>query len=274
VGRAADAGRLSALFWIYLALGCIRSASSPSSSGWFPQFDPNGRILHMYTCFWGQLFFWSNPFWRLRVEGRKHIPWDRAAVLVSNHQSLGDILVLFGLWRPFKWVSKASNFDIPFIGWKMRLNRYVQLVRGDKESIAACRRTCGYGSGVRPGAALPQGTRPDGQVKAFKDGAFRPRSPSGCRSSPAPPDASFPSMAGCCAGWRTASASCPRSTRRRRGRRRARTRARADLTPAQARRAEGLVVQRLLGVADARRFFKPLLSDSALHPPSRPGPRK
>ena len=96
-------------------------------------------------------------------------------MLVSNHQSLGDILVLFGLWRPFKWVSKASNFNIPFIGWNMRLNRYVQLVRGDKESIATMMRTCE--EWLRRGVPLllfPEGTRsPDGQVKAFKDGAFR-----------------------------------------------------------------------------------------------------
>lgn len=29
--------------------------------------------------------------------------------------SLGDILVLFGLFRPFKWVSKDSVFKVPFV---------------------------------------------------------------------------------------------------------------------------------------------------------------
>jgi 1-acyl-sn-glycerol-3-phosphate acyltransferase len=166
----------SALFWAYLALGCV-----PLFLGavliWLATlpFDPNGRILHLYSCFWGQLFFWSNPFWRLRVEGRQHLPWRGGAVLVSNHASLADILVLFGLWRPFKWVSKASNFRIPFIGWNMRLNRYVSLVRGDKESIAAMVRACEawLDRGV-PVLFFPEGTRsPDGEVKAFKDGAFR-----------------------------------------------------------------------------------------------------
>ena len=166
----------SALFWAYLALGCI-----PLFLGalviWLLTlpFDRNGRVLHLYSCFWAQLFFWSNPLWRLRVEGRRHLPWHGAAVLVSNHASLADILVLFGLWRPFKWVSKASNFRIPFIGWNMRLNRYVRLVRGDKESIAEMMRTCE--TWLRRGVALllfPEGTRsPDGEVKAFKDGAFR-----------------------------------------------------------------------------------------------------
>jgi 1-acyl-sn-glycerol-3-phosphate acyltransferase len=72
-------------------------------------------------------------------------------------------------------VSKASNFGIPFIGWNMRLNRYVSLVRGDKESIARMVQACEewLDRGV-PVLLFPEGTRsPDGEVRAFKDGAFR-----------------------------------------------------------------------------------------------------
>ncbi|WP_224243335.1 lysophospholipid acyltransferase family protein [Hyalangium gracile] len=138
-------------------------------------FDRNGRVLHLYSCFWAQLYMYVNPLWHLRVEGREHLPWKGAAVLVSNHESLGDILVLFGLYRPFKWVSKASNFKLPFIGWNMSLNRYVPLVRGDRESVgrmmAQCERWLARGV---PVLLFPEGTRsPDGQMKAFKDGAFQ-----------------------------------------------------------------------------------------------------
>ena len=166
----------SALFWAYLAVLCVPLFLG-AAMVWLltMPFDPNGRVLHLYSCFWAQLLFWSNPFWRLRIEGREHLPWRGGAVLVSNHASLGDILVLFGLFRPFKWVSKASNFGIPLIGWNMRLNRYVPLVRGDKESIAAMIRACEawLARGV-PVLLFPEGTRsPDGEVKGFKDGAFR-----------------------------------------------------------------------------------------------------
>ncbi len=137
-------------------------------------FDRNGRVLHLYSCFWAQLYFYVNPLWRLRVEGREHLPWRGPAVLVSNHESLGDILVLFGLYRPFKWVSKAENFKLPLIGWNMRLNRYVPLVRGDSKSIARMMAQCErwLARGV-PILMFPEGTRSfDGQVKPFKDGAF------------------------------------------------------------------------------------------------------
>ena len=95
-------------------------------------------------------------------------------MMVANHQSLGDILVLFGVKRHFKWVSKASVFNLPFIGWNMSLNAYVRLVRGDRASIDAmlgdCRAHLGAGSAIM---MFPEGTRSrDGEIKAFKHGAF------------------------------------------------------------------------------------------------------
>src|SRR5947209_4636659 len=134
---------LSAIFWTFFVVSC-----APLFCGalvvWlvtYP-FDRDGRVLHLYSCAWAQLYFWINPAWRLRIEGREKLPWHGPAVLVSNHASLGDILVLFGLFRPFKWVSKASVFHAPFIGWNMRLNRYVALVRGNPESIGRMMTAC------------------------------------------------------------------------------------------------------------------------------------
>nr|WP_246356906.1 lysophospholipid acyltransferase family protein [Pyxidicoccus fallax] len=137
-------------------------------------FDRNGRVLHLYSCFWAQLYFYVNPLWHLKVDGRERLPWNEPAVLVANHESLGDILVLFGLYSPFKWVSKAENFKLPFIGWNMRLNRYVPLVRGDRASIIQMMAKCEYWLARRvPILMFPEGTRSfDGKVKPFKDGAF------------------------------------------------------------------------------------------------------
>ncbi|QSQ28457.1 1-acyl-sn-glycerol-3-phosphate acyltransferase [Pyxidicoccus parkwayensis] len=166
---------LSIIFWAFLAV-----SSTVLFIGavliWLVTlpFDRDGRVLHLYSCFWAQLYFYVNPLWRLKVDGRERLPWRGPAVLVSNHESLGDILVLFGLYRPFKWVSKAENFKLPLIGWNMRLNRYVPLVRGDKASIAQMMTDCEYwlARGV-PILMFPEGTRSfDGQVKPFKDGAF------------------------------------------------------------------------------------------------------
>lgn len=174
----------SIVFWTFLVgscpplflLGlCVWLVTRP--------FDPLGRVQHLYSCAWAQLYFWVNPFWQLRIEGREKLPWKGAAVLVSSHESLGDILALFGLYRPYKWVSKASVFRVPFVGWNMRLNGYVPLVRGDKQSILrmmdACRR---WLDRQVPVMIFPEGTRSEDGTKVgpFKDGAFRLAIDAGC----------------------------------------------------------------------------------------------
>jgi 1-acyl-sn-glycerol-3-phosphate acyltransferase len=159
-------------------------------------FDRRRLAIHLYACFWGVLYVWLNPIWRLRVEGRDKLPWRGPAVIVANHLSLLDILVLYGLFRPFKWVSKESIFRIPFIGWNMRLNRYVPLRRGDRESIKqmmdACRRHLDAGW---PVLLFPEGTRSqDGVLKPFKDGAFRLACEAGCPVIPVAVSGTFAAL--------------------------------------------------------------------------------
>jgi 1-acyl-sn-glycerol-3-phosphate acyltransferase len=145
-------------------------------------FDRRRIVQHLYSCFWAQIMFYVNPGWHLHIEGRNKLPWRGPAVYVANHESLGDILVLFGLYRPFKWVSKREVFRWPFLGWNMRYNDYVPLVRGDKHSIAKMMDHCRswLDRGV-PVLMFPEGTRsPDSEVKPFKDGAFRLACEAGC----------------------------------------------------------------------------------------------
>ncbi|MGH2754212.1 MAG: lysophospholipid acyltransferase family protein [Actinomycetota bacterium] len=139
----------------------------------FP-FDRHQRALHRYTCAWGMFYIAANPIWSVRVTGRDKILRRGAAVIVANHASLIDILVLFGLYRQFKWVSKASNFKLPIIGWLMRLNRYVHLVRGDRASVIAMMNRCRELLGQRiPVLIFPEGTRSATKgLQGFKDGAF------------------------------------------------------------------------------------------------------
>ena len=94
-------------------------------------FDRRLVLLHRFTCFWASLYTWCNPAWQVTVEGCDKIRPGTTYVMVANHLSLIDILVLFRLFRHFKWVSKIENFKVPFIGWNMRLNRYIELRRGD-----------------------------------------------------------------------------------------------------------------------------------------------
>jgi len=144
--------------------------------------DRRRFLLHLYSCAWASFYIVSNPLWRERFHGRERLPWKGAAVLVANHLSLLDILVLYGLFRPFKWVSKAEMFRVPVVGWNMWINDYVSLQRGDRESIRRmmdhCRAHLARGT---PVLLFPEGTRSrDGRLQPFKDGAFRLALDAGC----------------------------------------------------------------------------------------------
>jgi len=137
-------------------------------------FDPRLRILHLYSCAWASLYTYIFPYWTVRVCGRDHIRRDGVYVLAPNHQSLIDILVLFRLYRHFKWVSKSEIFRVPFVGWNMSLNRYIAIRRGDRTDVQRMLADCGValdgGSSIM---IFPEGTRsPDGELREFRHGAF------------------------------------------------------------------------------------------------------
>ncbi|MFO8110890.1 MAG: lysophospholipid acyltransferase family protein [Desulfosalsimonadaceae bacterium] len=137
-------------------------------------FDPRLTVLQQFTCFWASLYTWIIPAWRIHIRGKENIVRNRTYVVVSNHQSLLDILVLFNLFFHFKFVSKIEIFKIPFIGWNMYLNQYIRLKRGDRKSIeqmmADAEKALSQGNSV---LIFPEGSRsPDGKIKPFKPGAF------------------------------------------------------------------------------------------------------
>ena len=95
----------SLLFWSFFAI---------SSLVLFPigallwlvtfAFDRRRYAQHRFTSFWASLYTWLNPAWPVRVIGRERLYEDGPAVIVANHLSLLDILVLFRLQRDRKSV--------------------------------------------------------------------------------------------------------------------------------------------------------------------------
>lgn len=135
--------------------------------------DPDRRVLHAFVCRVCHGYLRLNPLWRVRVEGRERIP-PGPAVLVVNHQSLADVAACMGLHRPFKFVSKASLFSIPLVGWAMAMLRYVRLERGrphsTRQMLEDCRRWLRRGVAV---LMFPEGTYAPGEALLhFKPGAF------------------------------------------------------------------------------------------------------
>jgi 1-acyl-sn-glycerol-3-phosphate acyltransferase len=137
-------------------------------------FDRNRRVAGRFLRFLAVFATWTFPPWRIRVRGRW--PSDRRAyVVVSNHQSMLDVLTLARLPREMKWVAKAELFRVPWIGWLFRLSGDIPVDRGDpgsgREAMARARRYLEAGMHVM---LFPEGTRSrDGSLLPFKPGAFR-----------------------------------------------------------------------------------------------------
>ena len=137
-------------------------------------FDRRLAILHLLSTCWASCYTWLSPLWSVTVSGRENVDRKKAYMMVSNHQSMLDIPVIYRIFLHFKWVSKASLFKIPFIGWNLWLNRHIKLDRSSMQSqrkmLRDCARNIQNGSSVM---IFPEGTRSrTGELRAFKEGAF------------------------------------------------------------------------------------------------------
>lgn len=116
-----------------------------------------------------------NPFWHFRTSGvRIHDP-RHPYVAVANHESYADIFLISHLPWEMKWLSKATIFRIPLMGWMMRMAGDIEVSRGDRSSAAQALAACRDRLGKRVSVMIfPEGTRSRGnEMLPFKDGAFR-----------------------------------------------------------------------------------------------------
>lgn len=115
------------------------------------------------------------PMWKFHTSG--DLPKDkrRPYVVVANHESFVDILLISHLPIEMKWLSKETFFKFPLVGWMMRMAGDVKVVRGDRTSGAAAMKACHDRLAKRVSVMIfPEGTRSaDGSLGQFKDGAFR-----------------------------------------------------------------------------------------------------
>lgn len=74
------------------------------------------------------------PFWKINIAGREKVLKSSPYVIISNHQSILDILLINCLRFRYKWVSKIENIKVPVLGWYIRMAGYITVNRGDKDS--------------------------------------------------------------------------------------------------------------------------------------------
>ncbi|CAK9035213.1 1-acyl-sn-glycerol-3-phosphate acyltransferase BAT2 [Durusdinium trenchii] len=132
--------------------------------------DRRRKWVDLILCAWAKMTI--SPFFRVTITGKENLPDDEACVYVANHQSFMDILSAYQLFKPFKFISKASILKFPLIGWVMRRAKTITIEREDRKSQLKTFRDSV--DALKDGNSLfvfPEGTRSsDGRLLPFKRG--------------------------------------------------------------------------------------------------------
>ena len=140
----------------------------------FP-FDRKRKIAHSQCFWWSDCLIALNPYWNLTISGLENIDKKKTYVIVANHQSLADIVVLYKIKMQFKWVAKSGLLKVPFINAMLLLCKHIMLRRGKFSSIKQVYREAAQW--LRSGVSVlffPEGTRSEtDEMNEFQIGAFK-----------------------------------------------------------------------------------------------------
>ena len=166
---------LRSLFtWVAIAGIVLAALPSMALARVFDRDPARYRTGRLFR-WWGGLVTFLNPAWHLTISGA--LPEDprRPFVVVSNHQSFGDIPVISRLPWEMKWVVKQELFDVPVFGRLMRMAGDIGVDRKSAQSRAAVFPEAKDVLSKRCSVMFfPEGTRSrDGRVLRFANGPFR-----------------------------------------------------------------------------------------------------
>jgi len=123
---------------------------------------------------WARINAVATPM-RVSVSGREHVDPSQSYVVVCNHQSYYDVLLLYGwLGVDFKWVMKTELRRVPALGVACESLGHVFIDRSNHSAAMASIKAAG--SSIVDGTSVvffPEGTRSrSGDLGRFKKGAF------------------------------------------------------------------------------------------------------
>jgi 1-acyl-sn-glycerol-3-phosphate acyltransferase len=142
-------------------------------------FAPTAARYRVRVAYWVLKLLLSPIFyalWRVKVEGREHVPRHGPVILAPNHVSFLDSLFLpLVLVRRVTYVAKAEYFDSWKTAWFFRAAGQIPMRReggsASERALAAARDVLEQGNVL---GIYPEGTRsPDGRLYRGHTGAAR-----------------------------------------------------------------------------------------------------
>jgi len=167
---------ISILIWI---AGAVITAAAFLSSLIIKKFPfpiaDREKLVHSQCFWWSDAIIALNPFWKIKIEGLENIEANRTYVMVANHQSLADIVIIYQTHMYFKWVAKKELLKVPFIGGLLWVNDHILVSRDELSSIKEVYRKAE--ERLKSGTSMlffPEGTRSGtDEMGEFKNGAFK-----------------------------------------------------------------------------------------------------
>lgn len=115
-----------------------------------------------------------NPNWNITISGRTDIDDRQPYVMVCNHLSQADIPLISNLPWEMKWVAKKELFEVPVVGWMMRLAGDISVDRRARNRRKDTFKQARYYLDRKCSVMFfPEGTRSrNGKLNRFTNGAF------------------------------------------------------------------------------------------------------
>ncbi len=120
----------------------------------------------------------SNFIYRFRIRGDANIPAHGAAVLVCNHVSFVDaVLLMAASPRPIRFLMDHRIFRVPVLGWLFRLAKAIPIAARKDDPVVYARAFEEAAQVLRNGdllAIFPEGgITQDGTVQTFRGGVMK-----------------------------------------------------------------------------------------------------
>jgi 1-acyl-sn-glycerol-3-phosphate acyltransferase len=138
-------------------------------------FDRQRKVTHWMLVYQAMIISAIIPIWKIEIEGRKKAVRGKTYVIIANHQSILDILLINNLKFRFRWISKIENTGVPVLGWYLRMAGYITVNRGNEESKTEMLEKSLISLQKEISIMIfPEGTRSlNGEMGFFKRGAFQ-----------------------------------------------------------------------------------------------------
>jgi 1-acyl-sn-glycerol-3-phosphate acyltransferase len=138
-------------------------------------FDRQRIVTHWFLVYQSILLSRMIPISKIHTAGTEKALKGTTYVIIANHQSMLDILLINNLRYRFRWISKIENVTVPVLGWYLKMAGYITVDRGNEESKTEMLENS-YKS-LKQGISImmfPEGTRSSsGEIGFYKRGAFQ-----------------------------------------------------------------------------------------------------